>query len=90
MPTLTPAAQRRRPKLKPFDPEGDGYDYETAQKHGIKPDETGHWQSREPKTGQILKGRKHNTWNLTEEGERKAGYTIFKGKDGRYYSNPIK
>jgi len=90
MPILTPAAQRRRPKPKPFDPEGDGYDYETAQKHGIKPDKTGHWQSREPKTGLILKGRKHKTWNLTEEGERKAGYTIFKGKDSRYYSNSIK
>jgi hypothetical protein len=88
MPTITPAAQRRRPKPKPFDPEGDGYDYETAQKYGIKPDKKGKWQSREPQTGQILKGRKHNTWSLTEEGERDVGYIIHKGKDGRYYSKP--
>ena len=75
-------------KYPKFDPEGEGYDYETAEKHGMKPDETGHWYSREPKTGQILKGRKHSTFALTEEEERKAGYEIYKGKDGKYYSRP--
>lgn len=72
----------------PFDPEGKGYDYETAEKYGIKPDETGHWQSREPKTGLLLKGRGHETWHKTVEGEKEAGYKIFK-KGGRYYSMPI-
>jgi hypothetical protein len=71
-----------------FDPEGSDYDYESAKSVGIKPDETGHWPSRNPVTGQILKGRRHKTFNLTEEGEKKAGYEIYKGKDGKYYSKP--
>ena len=72
-----------------FDPEGVGYDYESARKAGLKPDETGHWPSREPKSGLILKGKKHDTWGLTEEGESKAGYEIYKGEEGRYYSRPM-
>lgn len=75
---------------KPFDPEGSGYDYETAKAAGIEPDKTGHWPSRDPKTGQILKGRKHKTFKLTEQGELEAGFEIYKGKDGKYYSRPIK
>ena len=73
-----------------FDPEGDGYDYETAAKYGIKPDKDGHWQSREPKTGRLLKGRKHETWHHTVQGEKEAGYEIYKGKDGHYYSRKKK
>ena len=73
-----------------FDPEGEGYDEETAVSAGLKPDNTGHWPSREPKSGQILKGRKHETFHLMEEGEEKAGYEIYKGKGGRYYSRPKK
>lgn len=75
-------------KSESFDPEGSGYDYETAQKYGMKPDATGHWSSREPDTGQILKGRKHETFHLTEKGEEEAGYEIYKGKNGKYYSKP--
>jgi len=75
------------PPRKPFDPEGADYDYETAEKHGIRPDHTGHWQSREPKSGQILKGRSHKTWHKTEKGEAEAGYKIIK-RGGRYYSHP--
>jgi hypothetical protein len=75
---------------KKFDPEGEGYDYETAQKHGITQDSTGHWPSREPNTGQILKGAKHKTYHKTVEGEKKAGYDIQKEKDGRYYSRKQK
>lgn len=73
-----------------FDPEGDGYDKDTAISAGLKPDSTGHWPSRNPKTGQILKGRKHKTFHLTEEGEKAAGYEISKGDDGKYYSRPRK
>ena len=76
-------------KMK-FDPEGSGYDYDTAEKAGMKPDSTGHWSSREPKSGRILKGRKHKTWNKTVKGEQKAGYEIYKGKDGYYYSRKKK
>lgn len=69
-----------------FDPEGPGYDMETARKHGIKPDSTGHYPSRVPTTGQILKGRTHPTFRKTVEGEKKAGYKIFLGEGGKYYS----
>jgi hypothetical protein len=53
-----------------FKPEGTGYDYGTAQSSGGKPDETGHWGSLDPRTGMVLKGRKHPTWNLMEEEEK--------------------
>ncbi len=68
-----------------FDAEGSGYDYKSATKHGLKPDKTGHYPSRIPQTGLLLKGRKHKTWHLTEEGERKAGHRIIK-KGNRYFS----
>ena len=68
-----------------FDPEGSGYDYNSAINAELGPDESGHWPSRVPKTGLILKGRKHKTWHLTEEAEKKLGYKIIK-KNGRYYS----
>lgn len=73
-----------------FDPEGDGYDYFTAEKHGIEPDSTGHYPSRSSKTGQILKGKNHKTYNKTVKGEADAGYEIYKGKGDRYYSRKIK
>lgn len=76
------------PKRKPFDPEGTGYDYETAEKHGIKPNKKGKWPSRVPKTGQLLKGRKHKTFPKTVAGEKAAGHTIKKGESGKYYSKP--
>ena len=72
-----------------FDPEGSGYDYASAKKFGMTPDETGHWSSREPTTGLLLKGKGHETWSKTVAGEKEAGYEIFKGDDGRYYSQPI-
>lgn len=73
-----------------FDPEGSEYDMKSALAAGIKPDETGHWQSRDPKTGLILKGTGHETYHKTVKGEEDAGYVITKGKDGRYYSHPKK
>ena len=79
-----------RSKYKKFDPEGSGYDYESAEKAGIKPDATGHWQSRDPKTGLLLKGKNHETWHKTVKGEAEAGYEIYKGEDGRYYSRKKK
>jgi len=68
-----------------FDPEGEGYDYETAGRYGIRPDDKGHWPSREPETGLLLKGKKHPTFEKTIKAEQKLGYKIYK-KDGRYYS----
>jgi hypothetical protein len=75
-------------RRRKFNPEGSGYDYEGARKAGLKPDKTGHWGSRDPKTGLIFKGRKHKTWNKTEQGELQKGYLIKKGQYGRYYSIP--
>jgi len=89
MPTLKDAYSAKK-KRKKFDPEGEGYDYETAEKHGVKPDSTGHWQSREPTTGRILKGQKHETYHKTVKGEKEAGHEIYKGDDGHYYSKPKK
>jgi len=81
-----PIGGKARQYFGKFDPEGDGYDYDTAQKEGITPDKTGHWPSRAPRSGRILKGRKHPTFNLTIQGEQKAGYEMYKGEDGLYYS----
>lgn len=74
-------------KSKTFDPEGSGYDYATARRHGLEPDKSGHWPSRVPQTGQILKGRKHPTFHKTEDAEKKIGNVIRKGEDGGYFSN---
>ena len=75
-------------KKKKFDPEGSGYDYDSAKACGLEKDKTGHWPSRCPHTGQLLKGRKHETWDLLESGEKEAGMEIFKGSDGKYHSKP--
>jgi len=95
-PELSPKPQKRTPispvpptqeeSQSPFDPEGFGYDYESARKAGITPDETGHWSSRDPKSGLILKGAGHETFHKTIAGEKQAGYKIIKKDDGRYYS----
>ena len=69
-----------------FNPDGSGYDYTAARAAGLKPDKTGHWPSRNPKTGQILKGTKHPSYNKTVAGEKKAGYSIKKAPNGKYYS----
>jgi len=81
---VTPAGKPAAPAK--FDPDGKDYDYESAKAAGLKPDETGHWPSRDPNSGLLFKGRGHETWAKTIEGENKAGYQVFKGKDGRYYS----
>ena len=69
-----------------FDPEGSGYDYETAKEFGGKPDETGHWGSLDPRSGMLLKGIKHESIQKTIDEEKRRGSEIVKGKDGRYYS----
>ena len=78
-----------------FDPEGSGYDYESARRAGMGPDpKSGHWGTVAPggpgipKPGYlVLKGRKHKSWELGIEGERKRGYGVVKIGD-RYYSVP--
>ena len=72
-----------------FDPEGEGYDFDSAIAAGLEPDETGHWPSRVPETGLLLKGTSHPTFDKTISGEADAGYEIYKSDDGRYYSKKI-
>ena len=86
---MKPYQKALKKKVK-FDPEGSGYDYDTARKAGIKPDADDKWPSRDPKSGRILKGRKHETFGETIKGESEAGYEIYKGKDGLYYSRKKK
>jgi len=81
---------RRSTLDPPFDPEGSGYDYSSAIKAGLKPDDTGHWPSRDPKTGMLLKGSGHLTWGKTLAGEEDEGNAIRRREDGRYYSFPKK
>jgi hypothetical protein len=69
-----------------FDPQGEGYDFETADKFNIKPDKSGHYQSRVPETGMILKGKNHPTFHKTVKADEELGYRIVQGTDGRYYS----
>ena len=66
-----------------------GYNYESAISAGLSPDETGHWPSRNPDTGEILKGKKHPTFFMTRKGERSVGYKI-KKVGGKLYSQPKK
>jgi hypothetical protein len=77
-------------KKKPFDSMGKDYDYETAKKEGLGPDKTGHWPSRAPKSGKILKGRGHPTFSKTEVGEELAGYEIEYRDDGYYSRKKVK
>lgn len=70
---------------KKFDPEGSGYDYESAKKAGLKPGRDGHWPSREPRSGLVLKGRKHPTYKKALHADERLGYE-HKKKNGRYYS----
>ena len=74
------------PRKKKFDAEGSGYDYAGARKAGLSADKTGHWPSRVPKSGMILKGRTHKTYSKTQAGETRAGYRIRKVGE-RYYSH---
>lgn len=78
------------PRPGAFDPEGDGYDYRTAKAAGIKEGPDGHWPSREPKSGRLLKGRKHKTFEKGVKADKALGYEIEKRADGRYYSKKRK
>lgn len=74
-----------------FRAESANYDMDSAVKAGLQADSTGHWPSRIPtgsQEGLLLKGRGHQTWPLTEQGEREAGMEIYQGPNRRYYSRP--
>ena len=50
--------------------------------------ETKHWKSRDPRTGMLLKGKGHESWQKGVDAERELGNEIIQGEDGRYYSFP--
>ncbi len=55
--------------------------------HPERNDYVKHSGSLDPKTGMVLKGRKHPTWGLMAEEEKRLGNEIIK-KNGRYFSVP--
>jgi len=68
-----------------FDAYGSGYDYDTARQEGLGPDESGHWPSRAPSTGMLLKGRKHPTFDKGVDADEDLGYML-SHRDDRYYT----
>lgn len=83
---MNPISEHFKKNSKRFDPEGRGYDYETAIAAGMARPEGEHWQSRVAETGLQLKGRRHPTFARAVERDEKMGYKFRRGKDGRYYS----
>lgn len=76
-------------KKKKFDPEGADYDYEGAKAAGLEAeidpnDGLPHWPSRDPKTGTLLKGKKHKTFQKGVDADAELGYKLRKREDGRY------
>ena len=91
------------PKRKKFNPDGTGYDLDTARAAGMKRDGRGHMGSvvrtkpakaRElglPENSYLLlKGARHETFHKAVEAERKRGFRLQKARDGRYYSVPAR
>lgn len=83
---------------KPFDPEGSGYDMKAATAAGMERDKTGHMGSVIPVTEaerkkhgllkgsyRLLKGKKHETWDLAVKAEEARGYKVIK-RGSHYYS----
>ena len=70
-----------------FNPEGSGYDMETALDAGLTRDEIGHMGSLDPRTGMVLKGKSHESWNPMVQKEMSLGNTVEYDPDkGRYFS----
>ena len=70
-----------------FNPEGSGYDMETALDAGLTRDEIGHMGSLDPRTGMVLKGKSHESWNPMVQTEMSLGNTVEYDPDkGRYFS----
>ncbi len=69
------------------------YNLRGAYEGGLQPelneDGSYHLGSRNPLTGEILKLPNHPTWNKMLQGEKEAGYELYK-MNGKNYSRPIK
>jgi|TARA_Y100000310_G_scaffold297823_1_gene331171 hypothetical protein len=70
---------KRKPRRK-FDPLGSGFDIDQANALGFQRGPQGHLQSRNPLTGQILKGIKHPTFDLALETDRKLGFLPYQDR----------
>jgi hypothetical protein len=92
-----PTTRRKIPDA--FDPEGSGYDYESAVAAGMRA-EQGHWGSvigllseeaesygLPTNSYLMLKGKAHPTWGKAVEAEEKRGFKIIR-RAGRYWSVP--
>jgi len=88
MPFEDETAKALRMGRLPFNPEGELYDYYTAQGRRFQRDEEGHLPSRDPQTGLLLKGMNHRTVKEMLKGEEEAGFEIRRGLDERYRSFP--
>ena len=64
---------------KPWSPESGDYNYGLAIQGGLSPDSSGHWPSRLPQTGAILKGSKHPTYQKSIEAEKALGNEVIGG-----------
>ena len=71
---------------KRFDPKGRGYDYTGARAAGLRPNSSGKWPSRDPRTGLLFKGLNHRTFSQTRGAETRLGHEIKEGPGGRYFS----
>ena len=83
--------RRQPPPRERFDPNGTGYDDETADWEGMEAAQTPdgpHGYSRVPRTGMLLKGRNHPTFDKGVEEDRRLGYGL-EMRDGRYYTQPF-
>ena len=73
-----------------FDPFGSGYDIETALEAGLDRDEYGHMGSLDPRTGMVLKGRGHESWNPMVQTEMGLGSTVeYEPDKGRFFAKPM-
>ena len=74
-------------KIEPaFDVKGKGYDEKSARGAGVyNKDEFGHYPSRVPETGLLLKGRGHETYDKMLDEEKDMGFEVYE-KGGRDYS----
>jgi len=84
-----PIKKQRGGNVDKFDPESSRFDMKTALESGAVRDKEGHMGSLDPRTGMVLKGRGHKTWDEMALAEIGLGNSIeFNEEMGRYYSIP--
>ena len=74
--------KKKSKQTRTFNPEGSGYDYAHAKKHGIKRGKDGKLPSVAP-DGRILKGMKHKTMHKEKWASANTLRKIV--KKGKYY-----